>query len=142
MSISGDALVADLMAERPLLAAEIAHAEAAGKLQDQINQFQTLLEDPTLRPAIRVAIAQQMTRATNSLQKHLHELRQGAKRARARGGGRSTCRWAPVGGVTGGPSPEARSRLHAAVRSSRERTQRLAARAREVSEPQHDAREV
>jgi hypothetical protein len=122
------------MAERPLSAAEIAHAEAAGKLQDQINQFQMLLEDSSLRPAMRVAIAQQMTRAANAQHKHLHEIRQGSKRLE-----RAATAGSPGGGSpisrSAGPSPDRRAELHAAVASSRERTRRLRA-ARVAAQPQ------
>jgi hypothetical protein len=114
--------------------AEIVHAETAGKLQDQINQLQTLLEDPSLRPTTRVAVAAQMTTATNSLQKHLHEIRQGTKRLERLQAGPAS---GPAGPREGGPDPARQQLLHDAVRSSRERTVR--ARQQAAEQP---AREV
>jgi hypothetical protein len=78
---NADALIAALISERELSAADMVHAERAGKLQAQIAMLERLLEDSSLRPTVRVAICQQITTASNSLHKHLHELRQSQKRA-------------------------------------------------------------
>jgi hypothetical protein len=123
-----DAFIASLLAERQLSAAEMVHAERAGKLKAHIVMLEELLKDPSLSPNTRVAISQQITRASNSLHKHLHELRQAQKRmdrqAAARPGPPAPAPDDAERAWTGAPP---RPTLANAVASSRARTARLRA---------------
>jgi hypothetical protein len=129
MDTVDNAFIASLLAERELSPAEMVHAEQVGKLQKDLRILENLSADPTLSAANRIAVSKQMTRVTNAIHKHMHELRQGVKRVEREEARDPAAR--PPGVRDGaGPSPESRALLHQAVASSRARTARLRAQQR------------
>jgi hypothetical protein len=133
---AGDAFIASLLAERGELSAEeMVHAERVGQLQANLRGLEDLLADPSLSVPNRVAVSKQVTRVTNAIHRHMHELRQAQKRvdrqAAARPGPPAP---APDDAERAWQGGSDRPRLMDVVASSRERTARLRAAQRPPKE--------
>jgi hypothetical protein len=120
---NGDRLVKELSAGRELTALERANIVRAGALTDRVEMLEQLMREP-LTPSQSIALSSEISKCQNALHKVMHEIRQIEKRRdrqQEQSGG------PPVMDFGSGPAPQRRAQLHAAVRSSRERTQRLRA---------------
>jgi hypothetical protein len=131
---AGDELVEALLSSRELSAIERINVTRAGKLQDFLDEQRRLFRNGALFDSDKVRLNVQISKAENELGRILRELRLSAERAErveeeAR---QEEARYEPASPPVrrtreGGPSPERRAQLHAAVASSRERTARLRA---------------